>query len=133
VRIGAQDRADAGATPGASVAGATLRPTAGPATLVFAAIGGPRALAGKLARIGRTLRLWCDAPEIARRLATLERLLRLPTGAGELLAWLRALRSFPLAAAGAAARAPDPAPTAAPARSSRPGAPPWGAAGTAST
>lgn len=133
MRIGVQDRADAGSMPGALAAGAALRRTAGPATLVFAAIGGPRALAGKLVRIGRTLRLWCDAPEIARRLATLERLLRLPTGAGELLAPLRALRSFPLPAAGAAARAPYLAPTAAPVRASRPGAPPWGAAGTAST
>jgi hypothetical protein len=48
------------------------RLTASPLRLVCEAIGGPRALAGKLARIGRTLRLWADGAEIERRLRALE-------------------------------------------------------------
>src|SRR5690606_6293278 len=40
--------------------------------LVLAAVGGPRALAGKALRLGRTLRLWLDRREIRRRLALLE-------------------------------------------------------------
>jgi hypothetical protein len=39
---------------------------------VLRAIGGPREVAGKLARIGRTLRLWLDRGELARRMAALE-------------------------------------------------------------
>lgn len=50
----------------------TLRRTAGPVALVATAIGGPREIAGKLARAGRTLRLWLDPDEIDRRLSRLE-------------------------------------------------------------
>jgi hypothetical protein len=42
--------------------------------LVLDAIGGPREVAGKAARVGRTLRLWLDGPELERRLARLEEL-----------------------------------------------------------
>jgi len=49
-----------------------LRLTASRATLVRAAIGGPRQLAGKLARIARTLGLWLRPREIDARLARLE-------------------------------------------------------------
>ncbi len=51
---------------------ATPRRTQPPLRLLLRAIGGPRQLAGKLARIGRTLRLWLDRAEIARRMAALE-------------------------------------------------------------
>ena len=50
----------------------TLRQTATPWTLMRTAIGGPREIAGKLRRLGRTLRLWLDRREIERRLRTLE-------------------------------------------------------------
>jgi hypothetical protein len=49
-----------------------LRLTAGPWTLVRAALGGPRQIAGKLRRLGRTLRLYFDRNEVDRRLRTLE-------------------------------------------------------------
>jgi hypothetical protein len=49
----------------------TARLTASPAALVAQAIGGPRQVAGKLARLARTLRLYVDGAEIERRLATL--------------------------------------------------------------
>jgi hypothetical protein len=52
----------------------TLRQTAGAWTLVRAAVGGPREIAGKAARVARTLRLWADRREIDRRLCALERL-----------------------------------------------------------
>ena len=55
-----------------SAAGATLRQTASRATLVRTAIGGPREIAGKLARLGRTLRLWLQPGAIDARLARLE-------------------------------------------------------------
>jgi hypothetical protein len=42
-------------------------------TLLRTALGGPREIHGKLARAGRTLRLWVDRRELERRLATLER------------------------------------------------------------
>lgn len=48
------------------------RLTASPATLIVQAIGGPRAIGGKLARLGRTLRLYVDGREIERRLQTLQ-------------------------------------------------------------
>jgi hypothetical protein len=48
------------------------RLTASPAVLVAQAIGGPRAIGGKLARFGRTLRLYVDGREIERRLQTLQ-------------------------------------------------------------
>jgi hypothetical protein len=47
------------------------RQTASSWTLLRQAVGGPRQLAGKLARIGRTARLWLDRGEIERRLARL--------------------------------------------------------------
>jgi hypothetical protein len=50
----------------------TLRQTASPLALVRRAIGGPRQIAGKLRRIGRTARLWLDRGEIERRLKSLE-------------------------------------------------------------
>jgi len=49
-----------------------LRQTASAWTLVRMAIGGPREIAGKLRRLGRTLWLWVDRREIDRRLCTLE-------------------------------------------------------------
>jgi len=52
---------------------AATRKTASPARLVADAIGGPRAVAGKLARIGRTAKLWLDPGEVRRRLGELER------------------------------------------------------------
>jgi hypothetical protein len=51
---------------------AALRTTASPWTLARAALGGPREIAGKLRRAGRTLRLWLDRGEVGRRLAALE-------------------------------------------------------------
>jgi len=48
-----------------------MRLGASPWRLVAAAIGGPRALAGKLGRLARTARLWLDRGEIRRRLRTL--------------------------------------------------------------
>jgi hypothetical protein len=50
-----------------------LRRRAPPWRLVVAAIGGPRAVAGKLARIGRTLRLWLTPGTVDRRLDELAR------------------------------------------------------------
>jgi hypothetical protein len=50
----------------------TLRTTARPWTLARAALGGPREIAAKLRRVGRTLRLWLDGAEVERRLAALE-------------------------------------------------------------
>ena len=50
----------------------SLRLSAPPWKLLLAAIGGPREIAGKLGRIGRTLRIWTDPKEVDRRLATLE-------------------------------------------------------------
>src|SRR5262245_15817457 len=55
-------------------AGGTHRQTAPAWRLVVDAIGGPRAIAGKTVRLGRTLRLYLDRGEIERRLARLERL-----------------------------------------------------------
>jgi hypothetical protein len=52
---------------------ATPRRSESPLALLRRAIGGPRELRGKLARAGRTLRLWTDRRELERRLATLER------------------------------------------------------------
>ena len=52
---------------------ATRRTTEPPLRLVLDAIGGPRAIAGKLARLARTARLWLDPGEVRRRLAELER------------------------------------------------------------
>ncbi len=48
------------------------RQTAPPWRLALEAIGGPRQIAGKLRRLGRTLRLYVDGAEIERRLRTLE-------------------------------------------------------------
>ena len=50
----------------------TARLTASPLALVAQAIGGPRQVAGKIARLGRTLRLYVDGAEIERRLQTLQ-------------------------------------------------------------
>lgn len=48
------------------------RRTASPLRLVAAAVGGPAQITGKLGRLGRTLRLWLDQGEVARRLALAE-------------------------------------------------------------
>jgi len=58
----------------ASARGRTLRQTAPAWRLVLAAIGGPRELAAKARRVGRTLALWADRDEIGRRLGRLEAL-----------------------------------------------------------
>jgi hypothetical protein len=50
----------------------TLRQTEPPWALVARAVGGPRQVAGKLGRLGRTLRLWLDGREIERRLRQLQ-------------------------------------------------------------
>lgn len=50
----------------------TLRLKASPWTLLRAAIGGPKQVAGKLTRLARTLRLYFDSAEIDRRLRRLE-------------------------------------------------------------
>jgi hypothetical protein len=49
-----------------------LRLSASPLTLIRAAIGGPRQIAGKLQRLVRTAGLYLDKAEIDRRLRTLE-------------------------------------------------------------
>ena len=49
----------------------TLRTTASPWTLLRAATGGRREIAGKLARLRRTLRLYANRSEVDRRLAAL--------------------------------------------------------------
>jgi len=56
---------------GAAPAGATKRLEQPAWRLVAAAIGGPRAIAGKARRLVRTARLWLDRREIRRRLALL--------------------------------------------------------------
>ena len=48
-----------------------LRKTAGPLRLIATAIGGPRAVAGKLRRLGRTALLYVKPREVERRLETL--------------------------------------------------------------
>jgi hypothetical protein len=53
--------------------GSTPRKTASPARLVASAIGGPAAIAGKVARLARTARLWVRPGEVGNRLAELER------------------------------------------------------------
>lgn len=50
----------------------SLRTSADAWTLIRTAIGGPREIAGKLRRLGRTLRLYLDRAEIDRRLRNLE-------------------------------------------------------------
>ena len=55
----------------AAPAAAPMRLGASPWRLIAAAIGGPRAVAGKARRLARTLRLWLDREEIRRRLRTL--------------------------------------------------------------
>jgi hypothetical protein len=55
-----------------SVESRTLRQSAGPWTLIRTAIGGPREIAGKLRRLGRTILLYVNGREIDRRLRTLE-------------------------------------------------------------
>lgn len=52
--------------------GTTLRQTAGPLRLLLEALGGPTQWLGKLARIGRTLRIMLDADEVQGRLARLK-------------------------------------------------------------
>ena len=52
--------------------GPNLRHTASPWTLLGQAAGGPQEIAGKLERLGRTLRLWLSPGELERRLKTLE-------------------------------------------------------------
>ena len=48
------------------------RLSSSPVQLIAQAIGGPRAIVGKMARLGRTLRLYVDGAEIERRLQTLQ-------------------------------------------------------------
>jgi len=57
--------------PSARAAAPSLRRSASPARLVLRAVGGPRQVAGKAARLGRTLRLWLDRREIRRRVDAL--------------------------------------------------------------
>jgi hypothetical protein len=49
----------------------TARLTTPPLRLIAQAIGGPRQIAGKLRRVARTVRLYCDRAEIDRRLRAL--------------------------------------------------------------
>jgi hypothetical protein len=73
----------------------TLRQTASAASLLRAAIGGPREIRGKLERIGRTLRLWLAPGEIDGRLRNLERkgyIARRPTRAQILFGGIDMLR-----------------------------------------
>ncbi len=60
------------ATTAAGADARALRQTASAWTLLRAALGGPREIAGKLRRLGRTLRLYVDGAEIDRRLRALE-------------------------------------------------------------
>lgn len=53
--------------------GTTLRHTASPLSLVRAAVGGPRQVAGKLRRLARTVGLYVRPDEVDRRLRELER------------------------------------------------------------
>jgi hypothetical protein len=57
--------------PGPAADALPLRRSASPIRLVLTAVGGPRQIAGKLARLARTARLWLDRGEIRRRLRTL--------------------------------------------------------------
>ena len=50
----------------------TFRQTASTWTLMRTAVGGPREVAGKLARLGRTARIWVARGEIDRRLRALK-------------------------------------------------------------
>ncbi len=50
-----------------------MRQTSSPVSLVRTAIGGPRAVAGKLRRLGRTARLYVSPSEVRGRLRALER------------------------------------------------------------
>ena len=84
---GAKTRSNGATAARSEGAAAGFAPTArlsAPAlVLVFRAIGGPRQLAGKIVRIGRTLRLYADSQERERRLRELERrghIDRRPTG-----------------------------------------------------
>ena len=67
----ADHAAGASALSGASGEELTLRQTAGPVRLLFTAMGGPRQVGGKLARLARTLVLFLNSKEIERRLSTL--------------------------------------------------------------
>lgn len=59
--------------PAASApSGGTLRQTASSWTLLRTALGGPREVAGKLQRLGRTLRLWLTPSAVHRRLDALQ-------------------------------------------------------------
>ena len=49
-------------------AAATARMTSSPLRLLVAAVGGRRAVAGKLRRVAQTARIWLDAGEVDRRL-----------------------------------------------------------------
>jgi len=83
------------AAPQADRPEAAARLTASPLALLRQAVGGPREVAGKLGRLGRTLRLWTDGREIDRRLRTLERkgfIRRRPTRAQLLFGGLDMLR-----------------------------------------
>lgn len=57
----------------------TLRTSASPLTLVRKAVGGPRAIAGKIRRMGKTLRIYVTRGEVGRRLTELERKGLVPT------------------------------------------------------
>ena len=75
--------AAAEAAPG----GGARRTTAPGWRLVAEAIGGPRAIAGKLERLARTVVLWIDRDEVRRRLSALEArgLVRVRPGRWQLL------------------------------------------------
>ena len=57
---------------GEAAASRPMRSTAPTWRLVAAAVGGPRAIAGKAARLGRTLRLWLTPGIVDRRLDALQ-------------------------------------------------------------
>ncbi len=85
----------------------TLRQTASAPTLLRAALGGPRKIAGKLGRLRCTLGLWLDGPhprarsigaivEDAGYHARLLEYVALPTRLGPLWARYRSLERFPV-------------------------------------
>lgn len=83
------------AAPDANGPDSTARLTASSFSLLRRAVGGPREIGGKLARLGRTLRLWADGREIDRRLRQLEArgfIRRRPTRAQLLFGGLDMLR-----------------------------------------
>ena len=75
----------------------TARQTESPLRLLVRAIGGPREIAAKLRRIGRTAAIWARPSEVDRRLASLHRrghLAHIPTRLQLLFGGLDMLRYF---------------------------------------